>query len=319
MELADDSVDGVLCRWGYMLMPDPAAALAETRRVLRSGGRLAFAVWSSGARNPWISAAGRILVAHGHMPPPEPGEPGMFVLGDEELLGRLVENAGFANVRIEDVPVHNDYSSVDEYVRRSSEMGGMFSRAWAEAPEAGARAVEGRVSPGVCTVRRRRRLRAAGRLTLRCRELSGDELSTRPDEAAHQCRRHPACPLRPRRPQHLPSDRRGAHERPTLLDARHAGCRQARSDGSLRPTASETGSRMLGRQAGSSSAGQECPNGSTSQSWKRPRLGQCSEDYLRKYRLTGPFFDVKANAPLEAFIAEAPRHPVFRLRSRDRN
>ena len=28
IELADDSVDGVLCRWGYMLMPDPAAALA---------------------------------------------------------------------------------------------------------------------------------------------------------------------------------------------------------------------------------------------------------------------------------------------------
>ena len=53
----------------------------------------------------------------------------------EELLGRLVETAGFANVRMEDVPVHNDYPSVDEYVRRSSEMGGMFSRAWAEAPE----------------------------------------------------------------------------------------------------------------------------------------------------------------------------------------
>jgi SAM-dependent methyltransferase len=135
IELADDSVDGVLCRWGYMLMPDPAAALAETRRVLRSGGRLSFSVWSSGARNPWISVAARILVAHGHMPPPEPGEPGMFVLGDEELLRRLVENAGFANVRIEDVAVHSNYPSVDEYVRRSSEMGGMFSRAWAQARE----------------------------------------------------------------------------------------------------------------------------------------------------------------------------------------
>ncbi len=134
IDLADSSVDGVVCRWGYMLMPDPAAALAETRRVLRSGGRLAFAVWSSGARNPWVSVAGRILVTHGHMPPPEPGEPGMFVLGDAELLGRLVENARFANVRMEDVPVYNHYPSVEEYVRRSSEMGGIFSRAWADAP-----------------------------------------------------------------------------------------------------------------------------------------------------------------------------------------
>jgi SAM-dependent methyltransferase len=135
IDLADESVDGVACRWGYMLMPDPAAALAETRRVLRPGGRLALAVWSTAARNPWITLAGRVLVAHGHMPQPEPGEPGMFVLGDEELLRRLVESAGFENVRIEDVPVHNHYPSVDEYVRRSSEMGGMFSRAWAEAPE----------------------------------------------------------------------------------------------------------------------------------------------------------------------------------------
>jgi len=32
------SVDIVLCRYGYMLMADPAAALSETRRVLRPGG-----------------------------------------------------------------------------------------------------------------------------------------------------------------------------------------------------------------------------------------------------------------------------------------
>jgi SAM-dependent methyltransferase len=135
VDLADDSVDGVLCRWGYMLMPDPAAAVAETRRVLRSGGRLAFSVWSSGERNPWISVAARILVTHGYMPAPKPGEPGMFVLGDEELLRRLVEHAGFPNVRIEEVAVRSEYPSVDEYVRRSSKMGGMFSRAWAGARE----------------------------------------------------------------------------------------------------------------------------------------------------------------------------------------
>jgi ubiquinone/menaquinone biosynthesis C-methylase UbiE len=42
MDLEDDSVDGVLCRWGYMLMADSARALAHTRRVLRAGGRLSL-------------------------------------------------------------------------------------------------------------------------------------------------------------------------------------------------------------------------------------------------------------------------------------
>ena len=39
---------------------------------------------------------------------------------------------------------------------------------------------------------------------------------------------------------------------------------------------------------------------------------------LRRYyelgRVTRPFFDVTLDAPDEAWLAEAPRHPVFRLR-----
>jgi len=135
LDLEEASVDGVVCRWGYMLMPNPAIALGETRRVLRRGGRLAFAVWGSGELNPWISVAGRILVAHGHMPPPDPAEPGMFALANKEDLWALVEDAGFEHVQVDDVPVRNDYDDVDEYVRRSNELGGMFARAWAAAPE----------------------------------------------------------------------------------------------------------------------------------------------------------------------------------------
>ena len=135
MDLHDRSVDGVVCRWGYMLMPNPAAAFAETRRVLRPDGRLVFSVWSSGDRNPWISAAGRILVGRGLLPPPEPGEPGMFALAEEGELRALVAAAGFARLRVEEVQVENTYPSVDEYVRRAAEMGGMFSRAWGAASE----------------------------------------------------------------------------------------------------------------------------------------------------------------------------------------
>ena len=73
MDLAADSVDGVICRFGYMLMADPAAALAETRRVLRPRGRLVFSVWGPPERNPWVSQLGLLAVQRGLMQPPSRG------------------------------------------------------------------------------------------------------------------------------------------------------------------------------------------------------------------------------------------------------
>lgn len=36
-------------------------------------------------------------------------------------------------------------------------------------------------------------------------------------------------------------------------------------------------------------------------------------EYLRRVRTVRPFFDVSPDSPLEAFAAEAGRHPVFRI------
>jgi deazaflavin-dependent oxidoreductase (nitroreductase family) len=41
--------------------------------------------------------------------------------------------------------------------------------------------------------------------------------------------------------------------------------------------------------------------------------GPVLRNYLRKAPVTRPFFDVRASDPVEAFSAEASRHPVFRL------
>jgi SAM-dependent methyltransferase len=117
IELDDDSVDGVLCRFGYMLMADPAAALAETRRVLRPGGRLALAVWGALERNPFFAIIGISLVQRGHVPPPEPPPaPGPFSLASPERVEGLLRGAGFTEVRTEEVPGRFVVPDVDEYL-----------------------------------------------------------------------------------------------------------------------------------------------------------------------------------------------------------
>ena len=114
MDLDDDSVDGVVCRWGYMLMADPAAALEETRRVLRRGGPLAFAVWMTPDRNPWAAVPGMTIVQRGHMPPPEPRAPGIFALGDQGRLRELVTGAGFGEPDLEEIKVEFRYADFDD-------------------------------------------------------------------------------------------------------------------------------------------------------------------------------------------------------------
>jgi ubiquinone/menaquinone biosynthesis C-methylase UbiE len=114
MDLGDDSVDGVVCRWAYMLMAEPAAALRETRRVLRSGGPLAFAVWATAERNPWQAVPGMTLVQLGHMPPPEPGAPGIFALGEPGRVRELVTGAGFHEPELEEIAFEFRYADFDD-------------------------------------------------------------------------------------------------------------------------------------------------------------------------------------------------------------
>ena len=115
MDLGDDSMDGVTCRWGYMLMADPATALKETRRVLRDGGRLAFAVWAGPDRNPWAAIPGMTLVQRGHMPPPEPGAPGIFGLADPDRIHELVTSTGFGEPELEEIAFEFRYADDDDF------------------------------------------------------------------------------------------------------------------------------------------------------------------------------------------------------------
>jgi SAM-dependent methyltransferase len=135
IELDSGSVDGVLCQSTFMLVADPAAALAETRRVLRPGGRLALSVWGAPERNPWASIGGMILVERGDMPAPEPGAPGVFSMASGERITTLLDGAGFTSVRTEEVPVRFAFRDLDDYEQWVIDVAGPFAMVVRGLPE----------------------------------------------------------------------------------------------------------------------------------------------------------------------------------------
>jgi ubiquinone/menaquinone biosynthesis C-methylase UbiE len=117
IDLSDGSVDGVLCRFGLMLMPEPQLAMRESRRVLRPAGHLAYAVFGSYEGNPWITMLVDAFAQCGHQIPDDIFEPAgpFFSLASSQRNQNLMTSAGFASVRVEEINEVRMYDGFDEY------------------------------------------------------------------------------------------------------------------------------------------------------------------------------------------------------------
>jgi len=92
--------DAAMSQFGVMFFEDPVAAFANIRSHLRPGGRLVFACWQPLDANPWFFYE----AVKPFVPPPPPREPdevppGPFALGDAARTARILEDAGFVDVR----------------------------------------------------------------------------------------------------------------------------------------------------------------------------------------------------------------------------
>jgi ubiquinone/menaquinone biosynthesis C-methylase UbiE len=116
IDLPDGSVDGVLSRFGLMLVPGQDRAIREIRRVLRPGGRCAYATWGPPDRNPWIFLIAMALLQNGHAPPGDAFAPGgLFSLATPDRNRALAATGGFSSVAVDELTGTMRFESADDY------------------------------------------------------------------------------------------------------------------------------------------------------------------------------------------------------------
>jgi SAM-dependent methyltransferase len=140
----DSSYDVALCREGLMLVPDPARAVREIRRVPRPGGRAALAVWGPRERNPRLGVMFDAISDQLGCPVPPAGIPGPFSLQDADKLAALLADARLSDVAVSDLSVRLDALSFEEWWKGRCALAGSLTQILASVPEDAVRGIRAR-------------------------------------------------------------------------------------------------------------------------------------------------------------------------------
>jgi SAM-dependent methyltransferase len=145
LDLADAGVDGVLCRFGYILKGDPPPMLLELRRVLRPGGRLVFSVWAARERNPWMTVPADVMVERGHLSPQSDAEVRLSARRNPDSIRALLAECRFDVSELEELAVVYSFEDADELWFFVSELRGPVALALADLPAAERAAVRAEI------------------------------------------------------------------------------------------------------------------------------------------------------------------------------
>lgn len=121
-DLENITFDAVLCRWGFMFVPDLEGSLQRLADLLRPGGHLAAAAWGLPDEVPVIRISATAIAEVAPLPDASVSPLHPFRLSDPAVMTNAMERAGFANVDREELQVTFEFASAEEYTRFRRDM-----------------------------------------------------------------------------------------------------------------------------------------------------------------------------------------------------
>jgi ubiquinone/menaquinone biosynthesis C-methylase UbiE len=121
LEVEPDTFDAVISRVGLIYFPDQQKALRGMYQALKPGGRVAAIVYSTAENNKFFSIPVSVIRRRAQLPPPLPGQPGPFSLGNPGVLEEAYKKAGYRDIQIRAVPTPLRMASVEQYLRFARE------------------------------------------------------------------------------------------------------------------------------------------------------------------------------------------------------
>jgi ubiquinone/menaquinone biosynthesis C-methylase UbiE len=122
----DNSIDVVVCCFGYMLVPDKSKAFAEAYSVLRPGGMLLIATWDKLEHN----AASHVYrtVAKKYLIDPLPETYKLpFSMNDDKEIRNDLQQAGFSKIMVERVDKISASPSAKEAANGLAQGGSIYN------------------------------------------------------------------------------------------------------------------------------------------------------------------------------------------------